>query len=220
MDLRQIRRVWEARHAWDEAVPAEWYDYTRQVVTVMTGWFAVPPETLKDFRIRYGPSNCLLYNRVRKACTIVVEAAQREPGLQWYGLAHEVYHCVARECDGLRRVLWVDEMVAFTAAIEAMRVLGHGDEAHLVERAMLRAPRKLTVDELWAVRGYRWPGFLNPIPGLHAGAAVVGMRLQAVVRGGHLIGLARARSWADWLRPLQPATQDTVRRILLLDGRE
>lgn len=218
MDFSALRRIWDGRDAWFEPVPDEWYDFVRRAGVVMAPWLGVELPGLVPLCIRDARTSGAVRHRGGAGYTLLLNATRSNPSMLRYGLAREAYHWIGYDRRHLRELLWVDELVGFAVAISALRTLGYDTVANDVEHVMIHANCKLAVAEFPRIRRRRWPACLNPVNGLHAGAAVLALRLAGVVGMDQVVAIGRARSWEEWLEPMPPATQDIVRRMLRLDA--
>jgi len=89
-------------------------------------WFGAPPDLARPYKFETELLSCCTYHFLEKTYIIAFALADRfevSKDRHWWVLAHEMYHRCTMRRRGMRRYVWVDEMLACAAAFHICRTI-------------------------------------------------------------------------------------------------
>ncbi len=120
---------------------AELLDFSNQAYNWCVTWFGTPDDELLPYEILRAPMNGCSRHRLVKLYSIYINKNYKFQEQILATLGHEVYHRVTMQKNSLRRIVWVDEMVAFLISDRILMISGLAEYAEyrkqkIVEREM------------------------------------------------------------------------------------
>ena len=180
-------------------------------------WFGTPEDAHWRYELFRGPRSSATRNPLTQSYLLLIREPWYDPEETYGSIAHEMYHRFTTRWKTLRRILWVDEMVAFLTTQHILIEEGSGVYAHQKLRACLKYPRRMDIQALERTRRRRplWPFGRLPYPrDFGPSVAVLGHSLEEIVGWEQICRLVRCRTWNEWYRGLPPEILRQVRRLL------
>jgi hypothetical protein len=178
-----------------------------------TDWFGTPPDEDWPCHIVQFRSNSCRRSVLFHEYYITVMSTYKMAEQSKATIAHEIYHRVTRLRGGLRKLPWLDELLAFLASQHVLRANGLSDYAKT--RIKHARYRNCHVD-LRAVKAVpRWKYIFGMPTWFYDAVATAGAELDRVLEWSIICRLIHSQSWDQWLQHV-PIEQRTYVRDLLL----
>jgi hypothetical protein len=182
-------------------------------------WFGPPAHPDWPLRLRPSPFAGAAAVRHEGQYVIYINPVYQDHEHRFPVLAHEMYHYFTLDRrHALRRLVWVDEMLAEMTALRLLREQGMND---LADRHLewLQAEKNwpLPLFRLKRVRRNRLRMLAggSPYPeGFSRAVSSLGLALQEHITWEHLCQLATCRTWPEWLTGLPPRSREAACRLL------
>jgi hypothetical protein len=220
MRLVKLFRRWQATLAAYDEVPqshTEIHRFAARAYEMCATWYGPPQDAHKPYTLLYGPCTALTLDPLKQVYRVVVSEGNQTDEQKCAAIAHEIYHRVTFLCAGLRRTLWVDEMMAFLTSQHVLIEIGFGDYAMTRRKAYTSRPLILAVDALGRAKRRRilfGIGGISYPEGFAAGVATVGCQLEDIVGWDHMRQVLACRDWQEWLLSLPPRKRAQAGRLL------
>jgi hypothetical protein len=195
--------------------------FLSQTYQLYTEWFGIPIDARLPTVLVTGEFDACYRNRLLCEYTIVVRSDYESPEQRCAAIAHELYHRVTCRLGGLRRLQWLDEMLAFLASDHALRFNGMSEYADLRRDCYVNSTPRLTLAQAKRARSKRlalgFGGFRYP-DGFGAAVALLGISLLEATTWSDIRSITRHRSWTDWLVSMPTEVRKRASQILELSA--
>ncbi len=99
-------------------------DFSKQAYNWCVTWFGIPVDELWEYEILIASMSGCSRQKLFKYYTIYIDKRNKSIEQKMAIIAHEVYHRVTIPKNSLRRIVWVDEMVAFLVSDRILMMSG------------------------------------------------------------------------------------------------
>jgi tetratricopeptide (TPR) repeat protein len=190
--------------------------FTKKTYEQCVRWFGpVSDEDWPCILVR-GPFAGCTRNRWIRHYYLIVPSSLRELPPLFMTIAHEMYHRVTWNNSGLRRQVWVDEMLAYQTSVQMLKEYGvsfYVQEIAKSNRQVPHLPMKL-------IRSIRTPSLVARLFGYHypkgfyATVACLSDALEWVVDWDKMCQIVHYQTWEEWLDSLSEVSRRMAVRLL------
>ncbi len=142
-------------------------------------------------------------------------------------IGHEMYHRITMRRKGLRRQIWIDEMLAFLTSLWFLQQQGFSSYAEYCIGACQESADSIDLNALRTFRRPPWHKRLRDLSqaypeNFYTDIARVAVALKRIVDGNDLCRILKATTVDEWIASLPPAKQYAVCRVLEMpsDGKK
>jgi hypothetical protein len=199
----------------------ELYEYAEFAQTKLIEWFGEPADMDWTYTIELYRYSALERDPFRHTYTIFLRKDYKSKEQFFADVAHEIYHRVTNWRSGLRRLMWVDEMIAFLATQHVLRGTGLSDYADVIkDHHYNRGNDEIPLN----IRQLRRYNHRRPFPGILGSnypktfgnsVALIGLSLEEAVGWEAICRLTFAINWNEWYSWLSPDAASQARQLLL-----
>lgn len=180
-------------------------------------WFGLPTDSSWRHTIVRGPFSAMSSDPRSQQYLIFIRSSYRSSEQLCSAVGHEMYHRVTLCHNGLRRFVWVDEMMAFLVSQHLLMKKGFNDYAQLRLRVRFESDVIMGIKDLRSARRRRvWLGIKGIAypEGFGAGVAALGTKVENLVGWEQMCRLVHCKTWEEWLAPLAPGVRQEVSDLL------
>jgi hypothetical protein len=202
--------------------------FAQKAYVLCVEWFGVPQDADKKYKIVYAARSFNM--RVKKGYLIGIYDGYMRREDCFLTLSHEMYHRVAYLLPGLRKFVWVDEMMAFLTSVHIMQAEGYAAFAEKTLTSWRIQKQSKTTRSLQSeyyssrknLEMYRRPGFRDDPDGEYPEGFIenannLGIRLETLVGWEAMCRILHCQTWEEWIQPFSKDVRAEVRRLLELE---
>jgi hypothetical protein len=216
-----LRQCWKYIKAIDFEYKDEELDaIAPRIYARCVDWFGPPIDPNWPYQIMGGPFGTTTRDFFAKRYIITIPTDCKTLEQRVAVLAHEMYHRVTMHRDGLRRQLWIDEMMAEVTTLKFLREAGFTWYANQWLCSLYDNPPALDMRDLQ--RGSRHKSGLWNALGIehhdefYDKVALIGVELQRLVGWEQICRIVHCRTWDEWLASLSADLRAEVCDLLAL----
>ncbi len=191
--------------------------FAERVSEVYRDWFGPPADPHWPAVLVAAAFEKCVRNFVLREYTVSIYYKLEREEEKKASIAHELYHRATMRFPGLRKQMWLDELLAFLATMHILKREGLTEFAEAYRNSLCLGYAPMDVHSLQrsrTKRSWRTLGGIVYPPRFLATVANVGTALDNLLEWHEICGLVTYREWRQWLNTLPPDVRPQTIELL------